>query len=350
MSRPALRRPLELPQPGEALIFVVPPAAAAAVVPAPAAMPAPQAEAEAAVQPMPAPAAEAGAAARPMPAPRIVHMPDAVNNADNNDNNDDDDDVDEEELEDNRVIEKYIEVTFESPAVADDPDRRYSEKATIKTPRDEHSGMRWVVTRCNLELIFALSRLVRYLPDKLSMALNENLTNPGGGECFIRIPLEVIVDVKTHVDNNLDENLRRRLLAPHPNRDVHTDGILLPDVEFPDSGFLEEEGNPANLEDTVEQLYEALQQLLAHLIRGRNDQARVVATRIITAADWIRLYCAMYLEVVHPALAAFSRTPTERNFDLRFEAAFESINRFCRNSLTAEFERLMDLYDEGAAN
>ena len=145
--------------------------------------------------------------------------------------------------------------------------------------------MRWVVTRCNLDLIFALSRLVRYLPDKLSIALNENLTNPGGEECFIRIPLEAIVDVKTHVDNNLDENLRRRLLAAHPNRQVHTDGILLPDVDFPDSGFLEEEGNPANLEDTVEQLYEALQQLLGLLIRGQNDQARVVATRIITAGS-----------------------------------------------------------------
>ena len=155
MSKPTLRRPFEQQQPAEVgpLVVVVPPA----IVPAPAA-PAPVA-----VPALAAPTPEAGAAARPMPAQRVVYMLDA---------NDSDD-----EEEENRVIEPYIEVTFESLADADEAEQRYSEKATIKTPRDEHSGMRWVVTRCNLDLIFAISRLVRYLPDKLSIALNENLTN-----------------------------------------------------------------------------------------------------------------------------------------------------------------------------
>ena len=263
---------------------------------------------------------------------------------------------------------------------------RHASKALICMPgHPEMSKMRWTVDRTDLDLIHGLSRLVRMMPDKLSLALTVHRSEGHeNGAYFIELLLDLLYSQhrRWHDDRkraeeiekaveaaeaaaNASAQLREEAMEPKPAKsganadddddddgaaeeededDVTHEAINFPRVNIRPSGF-EVRDYLYDLGDTIDEMSGALSVLKECLVDNNIAGYEAAVAGFLDACDWIRIYCAVHLELVHPSFVTNSRGAVQFNFENRMDVAEGLIARFVGNSLRDEYYTLMAVYD-----
>ena len=263
---------------------------------------------------------------------------------------------------------------------------RHASKALICMPgHPEMSKMRWTVDRTDLDLIHGLSRLVRMMPDKLSLALTVHREGHENGAYFIELLLDLLYSQhrRWHDDRkraeeiekaveaaeaaaNASAQLREEAMEPKPAKsganaddddnddggaaeeeeedDVTHEAINFPRVNIRPSGF-EVRDYLYDLGETIDEMSGALSVLKECLVDNNVPGYESAVAGFLDACDWIRIYCAVHLELVHPSFVTNSRGAVQFNFENRMDVAEGLIARFVGNSLRDEYYTLMAVYD-----
>ena len=266
---------------------------------------------------------------------------------------------------------------------------RHASKALICMPgHPEMSKMRWTVDRTDLDLIHGLSRLVRMMPDKLSLALTVHRSEGHeNGAYFIELLLDLLYSQhrRWHDDRkraeeiekaveaaeaaaNASAQLREEGMEPKPAKsganadddddnddddgateeedkdDVTHEAINFPRVNIRPSGF-EVRDYLYDLGETIDEMSGALSVLKECLVDNNVPGYEAAVAGFLDACDWIRIYCAVHLELVHPSFVTNSRGAVQFNFENRMDVAEGLIARFVGNSLRDEYYTLMAVYD-----
>ena len=250
----------------------------------------------------------------------------------------------------------------------------------------EMSKMRWTVDRTDLDLIHGLSRLVRMMPDKLSLALTVHRSEGHeNGAYFIELLLDLLYSQhrRWHDDRkraeeiekaveaaeaaaNASAQLREEAMEPKPAKsganaddddddddgaaeeededDVTHEAINFPRVNIRPSGF-EVRDYLYDLGETIDEMSGALSVLKECLVDNNVAGYEAAVAGFLDACDWIRIYCAVHLELVHPSFVTNSRGAVQFNFENRMDVAEGLIARFVGNSLRDEYYTLMAVYD-----
>ena len=127
--------------------------------------------------------------------------------------------------------------------------------------------------------------------------------------------------------------------------EVANEAINFPPADIHPSGF-EVRDYLYDLGEMVDEMADALSFLRECLVDNNVAGYEAAVAWFLDACDWIRIYCAVHLEVIHPSFIANSRGAVRFNFENRFDVPERIVARFVGSSLCDEYYTLMAVYDD----
>ena len=145
-------------------------------------------------------------------------------------------------------------------------------------------------------------------------------------------------------DNDAEDQVVSVAYEEEEEEEVANEAINFPHVDIRRSGF-EVRDYLYDLGETVDEMADALSFLKECLVDNNVAGYEAPVAGFLDACDWICIYCAVHLEVVHLSFIANSRGAVQFNFENHFDVAERIVARFVGSSLRDEYYTLMAMYD-----